>query len=229
MHNCYVYQLIDPRNNKPFYIGEGKDTRALSHLTFNSGCNNPHKDRIIKKIQKLGLEVIVKIVYTGLSKTESTALEEMLITEIGLNNLSNICPNSHPPILVGEDNGFYGKTHTLENKKKCGDANRGRNTKTESGCKSISDAMKARWQDSLEREKQINALKARKGETRSLEAKESYKKSAELRNASMTPAERSARTLAGAATKKIKYAGLKRQAYIDNTGKKRFKYVPAIV
>jgi hypothetical protein len=42
----------------------------------------------------------------------------------------------------------------------------------------------------------------------------------------MTPEERSARTLAGAATKKIKYAGLKRQAYTDDTGKKKFKWIP---
>jgi hypothetical protein len=41
----------------------------------------------------------------------------------------------------------------------------------------------------------------------------------------MTSEERSARTLAGVATKKIKYAGLKRQAYIDDTGKKKFKWV----
>lgn len=58
----YVYQLIDPRNNKPFYIGEGKGERAWSHQSFNSGCKNPHKDRIIRKIQSLGLEVIVSIV-----------------------------------------------------------------------------------------------------------------------------------------------------------------------
>lgn len=44
----------------------------------------------------------------------------------------------------------------------------------------------------------------------------------------MTPEQRSARTQAGIATKKIKYAGLKRQRYIDENGKIRFRYVPAI-
>jgi hypothetical protein len=227
MNNYYVYQLIDPRNNKPFYIGEGKDKRAWSHLTFSSGCNNPHKDRIIQKIHNLGLKVIVKVIYTDLTKAESTRLEEELIAEIGIDNLSNICANANPPILTGEANGFYGKTHTTDNKKKCGDSNRGKNTKTESGSKSISNSMKARWKDPAARANQINALKSRKGEKRSLEAKESYKRSAALRNANMTVEQRSARTLAGAATKKIKYAGLKRQAYIDDEGKKRFRYVPA--
>jgi hypothetical protein len=49
MNKHYVYQLVDPRTNKPFYIGEGKEQRAWSHLAFKSGCVNPHKDRIIKK------------------------------------------------------------------------------------------------------------------------------------------------------------------------------------
>jgi len=225
MNNYYVYQLIDPRNNRPFYIGEGKGNRAWSHLTFKSGCNNPHKDRIIRKIQKSGLEVIVKIIHDGLTKLESTNIEEMIIEEIGIDNLSNICVNANPPILTGEDNGFYGKTHTEENKKKCGSANKGRNTKTPGGMKSISDSMKSRWKDPVKREQQIQALKSRKGEKRSPDAIESYKASAALRNANMTPEERSARTLAGVATKKIKYAGLKRQAYIDGTGKKRFKWI----
>jgi hypothetical protein len=225
LNNCYVYLLIDPRTGLPFYVGEGKGNRAWSHLTFNSGCHNPHKDRIIRKIQSLGLEVIVKIVNDGLSKSASQEFEEILIEEIGISNLSNICPNANPPILIGADNGFYGKTHTDENKKKCGNANRGRNTKTESGSKSIANSMTKRWKDPVQRENQLTALRARKGEKRSPEAIESYKRSAALRDANMTSEERSARTLAGVATKKIKYAGLKRQAYIDDAGKKRFKYV----
>ena len=28
----YVYVYIDPRNNKPFYIGEGQGNRAFDHL-----------------------------------------------------------------------------------------------------------------------------------------------------------------------------------------------------
>jgi hypothetical protein len=226
MNIYYVYQLIDPRNNKPFYIGEGKDQRAWSHQKFTSGCNNPHKDRIIRKIQKSGLEVIVKIIYNEITKQQSIQFEEQLIEEIGIDNLTNICKNANPPILFGEQNGFYGNTHTEQNKKKCGNANKGRNTKTTAGIKSISDSMKSRWEDPIKREQQIQALKSRKGENRSPEAIESYKASAALRNARMTPEERSARTLAGAATKKIKYAKLKRQAYIDDTGKKKFKWIP---
>ena len=227
MNNYYVYQLIDPRNKRPFYVGEGKQQRAWSHQKFASGCNNPYKDRVIRKIQSLGLEVGVELIKTDLTKQKSIQFEEQLIEEIGIENLTNICKNANPPILFGEQNGFHGKTHTDTNKKKCGAANRGRNNKTEAGAESISKSMKERWQDPELRENQINALKSRKGEKRSLTAIESYKKSAAQRNAKMTPEQRSARTLAGCETKKIKYAGLKRKSYTDETGKKRFKWIPA--
>lgn len=226
MKNYYVYQLVDPRTQKPFYVGEGKGKRAWSHLSFNSGCNNPHKDRIIQKIQTPGLEVEVVIVKENLTKNESREYEKLLIEQIGLNNLSNISSNAHPPILTGERNGFFGKTHTEENRKKCGDSNRGKNIKTEEGIKSISESMKSRWKDPIQRENQINALKSRKGEKRSQQAKEAYKKAAATRNEKMTPDQRSARTKSGCETKKIKYAGLKRKAYFDNNGKKRFQWVP---
>jgi hypothetical protein len=182
---------------------------------------------VIRKIQSLGLEVVVELIKHNLTKQKSIQFEEQLIEEIGIENLTNICKNANPPILFGEQNGFHGKTHTDANKKKCGNANRGRNNKTEAGAESISNSMKERWQDPELRENQINALKSRKGEKRSLEARESYKKSAAQRNAKMTPEQRSARTLAGCETKKIKYAGLKRKSYTDETGRKRFIWIPA--
>lgn len=227
MNTYYVYQLIDPRNNKVFYIGEGKGKRAHSHLNFTSGCNNPHKDRIIKKIQDSGQQVIVEIVRDGLTKSQSIQLEEELINKIGIDNLSNICRNANPPILSGPANGFYQKTHTDETKQRLGDVNRGKDIKTDAGRESIRQSMIARWQDPGKRQNQIAALQTRRGEKRSPEAIESYKKSAAARNAKMTPEQRSARTLAGCETKKIRYAGLRRKSYIDENGRKRFRWIPA--
>jgi hypothetical protein len=227
MNEYYVYQLVDPRSNTPFYVGEGKKQRAWLHQVFKSGCNNPHKDRIIQKIHDIGLEVIVEILHANLTKAQSELLEEQIIQTIGLENLTNICANAHPPRLAGADNGFYKKTHTEENKKKCGDANRGKNNKTPKGIESIKQSLKERWADPIQREKQIQSLRNRAGEKRSEEARESYKQSAARRNANMTPEQRSARTLAGCATKKVKYAGLKRQRYTDDDGKMRFRWIPA--
>ena len=110
----YVYALIDPRKSKPFYIGEGKGKRAWSHQEFKSGCNNPYKDRIIQKIQNIGLEVIVEILQYDLTKVDSELIEDKTIEYIGIDNLTNITPNSHPPVLYGEANGFYSKKHTAE-------------------------------------------------------------------------------------------------------------------
>jgi hypothetical protein len=229
MNTYYVYQLIDPRNNLPFYIGQGKGNRAWSHLSFKSGCNNPHKDRIIKKIQKNRLDVKVEIVKENLTKLEAIGYEAFLIEKIGLSKLSNICKNANPPILIGEQNGFYGKTHSDEIKKKLGNVNKGKDLKSIQGKKSIGDALKARWNDPIERKKLLEVHYSRKGEKRSLEAIESYKISARLRNLKMTAKQRSDRSRAGAATVKIKYAGMKKKCYFNNEGKKRFKWIPAIV
>jgi len=226
MNTCYVYQLIDPRDNTPFYVGEGKGNRAWSHLSFRSGCNNPHKDRVIRKIQSLGLTVIVDIIKENLSKAESVQHEEQLIEEIGLDKLTNICANANPPVLKGDMNGFYGKPHSEETKKKLGNINRGRDLKTQEGKDAISKSMIERWNDPAQRFKQIELLKNRRGEKRSDKAKESYKKSAAIRDANMTSEQRSERTRKGVETKKIKYAGQKRQAYVDELGNKRFRYVP---
>lgn len=228
MNIYYVYQLVDPRNNKPFYIGEGKGNRAWSHLSFKSGCYNPHKDRIIRKIQSLGLEVDVQILKENLSKEQSRIFERQLINSIGLDKLSNICQNANPPVLSGPNNGFYGKTHTAETKQILGSVNKGKDIKTKEGKESISRALKERWQDPELREKQLEALRARKGEKRSQQAKESYKKSAAHRDANMTPEERSLRSKKGADTKKLKYNGMKRQSYVDQNGNKRFRYVPVV-
>lgn len=224
----YVYALIDPRNNKPFYIGEGKGKRAWSHLIFKSGCNNPHKDNVIKKIQSFGLEVKIEILHSNLTKQESIKLEEQIINEIGLENLSNICKNANPPIYNGQDNGFYGKTHSEEIKRICGNSNRGKDLKSAEGKQSIANSIRKRWVDpeweewrELTRERTRNLHKTRKKLS-----KEDHVRLARERDSNMTPEARSARTLAGCSTKKIKYAGLRRKSYLDENGQKRFKWIP---
>lgn len=226
MNSYYVYQLIDPRSGSPFYIGKGARKRAWSHLEFKSGCDNPHKDRIIKKIRSQGLEPVIDYIHQDLTEDEAYDLEEELIETIGLENLSNICKDRRPPICIGKKNGFFGKTHTYETKKRLGAINRGKDLKSAEGKKAIADRQRELWADPDERAKKIEKLKSRKGEKRSPEAIQSYRNSAAERNARMTPEERSARTIAGVETKKKKYAGLRRKKYIDEEGKTRFRWIP---
>ena len=79
----YVYALQDPRDNKVFYIGKGKDNRVFAHAEgvvpedeFESGSKN----HLIKEILQSGREVNTYIVRHGL-KTEAIAyaIESALI------------------------------------------------------------------------------------------------------------------------------------------------------
>jgi len=58
----YVYGLIDPRNNKVFYIGKGKDDKALSHFRENEllCSENNRKNAKIRKLKKLGYSPIIE-------------------------------------------------------------------------------------------------------------------------------------------------------------------------
>lgn len=99
----YVYALIDPRNNKPFYIGKGCRNRVFSHEKFKSSCNNPHKDNVIKKILKNYQFIPYKIIQDNfLNEDDAYACEERIISEIGIENLTNICESRRPPNQKGK-------------------------------------------------------------------------------------------------------------------------------
>ena len=80
MNNYYVY-LHKTKDDKPFYVGKGKDKRAWSKI----GRNTEWKD-LVKQIG----EYKVELVYNNLSEEESLHIEKELIASIGINNLTNI-------------------------------------------------------------------------------------------------------------------------------------------
>jgi len=102
MTTYYIYALIDPRDDKIFYIGKGTGTRAYQHAQFKDGNNNPYKDRKIKKIFKENMEPLVKFLYENI-EDESLAysLEESVIQQIGINNLTNMSESKNPPSRSG--------------------------------------------------------------------------------------------------------------------------------
>lgn len=98
----YVYRLIDPRDNKTFYVGKGSGDRAYSHQAFRDSNKNIHKDNTIRKIHSAGLEVVIEFEHEGITdEDQAYLLEEQLIQTIGLENLTNICTGSNPPSQKG--------------------------------------------------------------------------------------------------------------------------------
>jgi len=89
----YTYLLIDPRNNKPFYVGKGKGRRWK--VSVNSVKNNkvPHGNTYlfnkIKKILDSNLEIIFSKILENVTEDEAFICEQKYIEEHdGLCNLT---------------------------------------------------------------------------------------------------------------------------------------------
>jgi len=105
----YVYELIDPRVNIPFYLGKGKGKRVYFHLSEKSRAKSDNFKKFdkIKKIRKEGYEPEVKIVQYFEDENDAYEYEEKLIKIYGRRDideggiLTNICESSRPPKLKG--------------------------------------------------------------------------------------------------------------------------------
>lgn len=88
----YVYLLIDPRTNKPFYVGKGHGNRVNQHVlgALETELDEVEKIKTIHEIQTAGLEVGHLILRHGLSEKESLEVESAVIDVLGINNLTNI-------------------------------------------------------------------------------------------------------------------------------------------
>lgn len=125
MNKYYVYLLIDPRTNTPFYVGKGSGYRATVHLRESrKGTENPWKHSKIQKIRSEGLEPVIEYVARDLPENEAYDLEASLIQKYGRAKideggiLTNMCVDNRPP-------DFTGKTHSEEARKRIAEAQRG--------------------------------------------------------------------------------------------------------
>lgn len=87
MNIYFVYIYRHPITMIPFYVGYGKNNRHLDHL--NEAIRKPtpqtkeHKLNTIRKIIREGMEPIIEIIDSELSKEQACELEIFLISEIG--------------------------------------------------------------------------------------------------------------------------------------------------
>ena len=89
LNGFYVYALIDPRNEKVFYIGKGTGNRVFSHEIESGKPRESEKKKIqqIREIENSGYSVKRLIVNWGLSENEAFVAEATLI------NLLNRMPD----------------------------------------------------------------------------------------------------------------------------------------
>ena len=159
----YVYCLVDPRSQTPFYIGKGKGNRVFSHA--KGAIDNPvatDKLGTIKEIIKHGSKVNYIIVRHGMNEETAFAVETALIDfasyfNLGLTN-----------IVLGHQSSAFGlmtvdeiqRKYTAEPLTSLGEGciiiNINRTYQRAKGTKSFYDATKESW---VINEKRIPSLK----------------------------------------------------------------------
>ncbi len=88
----YVYLYIDPRDDKPFYVGKGRGNRCFAHLSV-TGDNE--KARILKELRANKLEPQIEILRYGLTDEQAELVESCVIDLLGLEQLSNKVRGKH--------------------------------------------------------------------------------------------------------------------------------------
>lgn len=124
----YVYGLIDPRDNSVFYIGKGKDDRALSHFSESSLSKegNTKKTAKIKKLNSLGFKPVIEFYAQNIIDEQlAYDIEAKLISiygRIGYDDngiLTNICEDNKPPNHKGKSyEEIYGENAEEQKKKR---------------------------------------------------------------------------------------------------------------
>lgn len=83
----YVYIYIDPRTEKPFYVGKGQDYRVLDHLSDEAESRKVDR---IRELKGLGLEPRLEVLAHALPSEEAALrLEAAIIDLLGLGTLTN--------------------------------------------------------------------------------------------------------------------------------------------
>ena len=154
----YVYIYRDPsRGNEPFYVGKGFNKRAYVHLKRTD--RHPFTYRLAK-MKRNGIEPHIEIIRCN-NEEVAFAAEVLSIRvlgrkDLGLGPLVNMTDGGEgtsgyrhteetrqnmSDAQKGENNSFYGKSHSNEHCKKISNAQKGKSHSVESRQK-MSDAQK---------------------------------------------------------------------------------------
>lgn len=86
----YVYALIDPRTDAPFYIGKGKGRRINAHELEAQNGGESQKCRVIREINEAGLQVKKVKIAEFAREASAYKRERQEIQRIGMDNLTNL-------------------------------------------------------------------------------------------------------------------------------------------
>lgn len=83
----YVYLYVDPRTNRPFYVGKGQASRVLAHL---GAQNESRKVETLAALRSAGLSPRIDILAHGLPDEETAfRIEAAVIDVLELTDLTN--------------------------------------------------------------------------------------------------------------------------------------------
>lgn len=108
----YVYHLIDPRTNSPFYVGKGRGQRMYSHLRAVLNGHNPNGNSYlanrIRKILSLGMKFGYRKIVENVSEEDAFNVEVSEIKKYGIRGKGCLCN------LTEGGEGVSGLKHTPE-------------------------------------------------------------------------------------------------------------------
>ena len=94
---AYVYLLIDPRDDKPFYVGKGNGNRVFAHALDALGHEEAASDKLdrIREIHAAGQQVEHQLLRFGLTDRTAFEVEAAAIQLLGMDELTNKVEGHH--------------------------------------------------------------------------------------------------------------------------------------
>jgi hypothetical protein len=82
----YVYLYVDPRDDRPFYVGKGQGNRIYHHLNDTAETKKVQR---IEELHQLGRQPRLEVLRYGLTESEAFLVESAAIDLLGVSELTN--------------------------------------------------------------------------------------------------------------------------------------------